>query len=177
MPQNIRYALRQLRKSPGFTAVALITLALCIGANLTIFAVVDSILLRPLPFPHSDRLVTLYSSFPKAGKDRDGFVDPVLRTPRKYFRLQSDCIHEPEQVLAYFLGVGTKLLLLGVALGVLGTWMAGRAMESVLFGVGAFQIGVLAATLGVMMLVVLLACFIPARRAAQVDPMVALRYE
>jgi predicted permease len=70
--RNFRYALRQLRKSPGFTAVALITLALCIGANLTIFAVVDAILLRPLPFPHSDRLVILYNSYPKAGKPRDG---------------------------------------------------------------------------------------------------------
>jgi predicted permease len=70
--RNIRYALRQLRKSPGFTAVALITIALCIGANLTIFAAVDAILLRPLPFPHSDRLVILYNTYPKAGKARDG---------------------------------------------------------------------------------------------------------
>jgi predicted permease len=70
--KNVRYTLRQLRKSPGFTLIAILTLALCIGANLTIFAVVDSILLRPLPFPDSDRLVTLYNSYPKAGKDRDG---------------------------------------------------------------------------------------------------------
>jgi predicted permease len=83
----------------------------------------------------------------------------------------------PQQVLAYFLGVGTRLLLAGVALGALGTWAAGRAMEIVLFGVGAFQAGVLATTVGVMMLVVLMACYIPARRAARVDPMVALRYE
>lgn len=70
--RNIRYALRQLRKSPGFTAVALVTIALCIGANLTIFAAVDAILLRPLPFPHSDRLVILYNAYPKASKARDG---------------------------------------------------------------------------------------------------------
>jgi hypothetical protein len=69
--QDLRYALRQLHKNPGFTAVALITLALCIGANLAIFAVVDSILLRPLPFPEPDRLVLLYNTYPKAGKDRD----------------------------------------------------------------------------------------------------------
>src|SRR5436305_11346119 len=51
--QDVRYAARLLRKTPAFTATALATLALCIGANLTVFAVVDSILLVPLPFPTS----------------------------------------------------------------------------------------------------------------------------
>ncbi|MGA2579283.1 MAG: ABC transporter permease [Bryobacteraceae bacterium] len=64
---DVRYAARTLRKNPGFTAVAVFTLALCLGANLTIFAVVDSILLRSLPFPHADRLVTAFHSYPKIG--------------------------------------------------------------------------------------------------------------
>jgi predicted permease len=70
--REVRYALRLLRKTPGFTAAALVTLALCLGANLTIFAVIDSILLRPLPFPAAGRLVTLFNTYPKAGVDRDG---------------------------------------------------------------------------------------------------------
>lgn len=70
--RQARYAARSLRKTPGFTITALLTLAVCIGANLTIFAVVDSVLLRPLPFPHANRLVTMYNSYPKAGVDRDG---------------------------------------------------------------------------------------------------------
>ena len=70
--QDIRFGARQLRKSPGFTTVAVFTLALGIGANLAIFAVVDSVLLRPLPFPESDRLVTLFNSYPKAGIERSG---------------------------------------------------------------------------------------------------------
>src|SRR5690348_1413847 len=49
--REVSYAARLLRKTPGFTATALLTLAVCLGANLTIFAVIDSILLRPLPFP------------------------------------------------------------------------------------------------------------------------------
>src|ERR1700689_3884229 len=57
--QDIRYALRQLNRSRGFAVVAILTLALGIGANTAIFSVIDSILLEPLPFPHQDRLVQL----------------------------------------------------------------------------------------------------------------------
>src|SRR6185369_6288592 len=83
----------------------------------------------------------------------------------------------PKQVLAQFLSLGTRLLLLGTALGMVGAWAAGQAMQTVLFGVSAVQPLVLAATFAVTVLVVLLACLLPARRAAKVDPMVALRYE
>ena len=69
---DLRFAFRQLRKAPVFTATALATLAICLGGNLAIFAVVNSILLRPLPFPQSDRLVTIYNTYPKAGVENDG---------------------------------------------------------------------------------------------------------
>ncbi len=59
--QDVRYALRQLNRSRGFALVAILTLALGIGANTAIFSVIDSILLEPLPFPHQDRLVKLSS--------------------------------------------------------------------------------------------------------------------
>ncbi len=64
---NIKYAIRQLTRSPGFTAVALVTLMLCIAANVVIFAVVDAILVRSLPFPDADRLVIAYHNYPGAG--------------------------------------------------------------------------------------------------------------
>jgi len=69
---DLRFAFRQLRSAPAFTVTALATIAICLGANLAIFALIDAILLRPLPFPQSDRLVTIFNTYPKAGVENDG---------------------------------------------------------------------------------------------------------
>jgi predicted permease len=109
---DVRYGLRMLRKNPGFTTVALLTLALGIGANAAIFAVVNAALLRPLPFKQPSRLMMLFEGIPKLGFPKMGFSAPDLVVferaqksfesvgayQNKYFNLSGD--REAERLMA-----------------------------------------------------------------------------
>ena len=70
--QNLKLSLKLLLKERGFTITALLTLALCIGANSTIFSAVNTLLLRPLPFEDAHRLVIVFNLYPRAQATRLG---------------------------------------------------------------------------------------------------------
>ncbi|HEV3198179.1 MAG TPA: ABC transporter permease [Bryobacteraceae bacterium] len=74
--QDLQFALRVLRKKPGFTLVASLTLALGIAANTTIFTLIDGVLLRPLPYPEASRLLTLWTSYAVSNGQPDVFSPP-----------------------------------------------------------------------------------------------------
>jgi putative ABC transport system permease protein len=91
--QDIRFALRVLRKNPGFALVAVLVLAIGIGANTAIFSVVDTVLLRPLPYPHAERLVFIENVFKQAGHT------PMTYTNFQFWRDQHQLF---DQVITYF---------------------------------------------------------------------------
>ena len=78
LDSDLRYGVRLLRKNPGFAAVAILTLALGVGANTAIFSIVNAVLLRPLPFRDADRLVRIYFNEPGAGLRDVRFSKPEL---------------------------------------------------------------------------------------------------
>ena len=98
--QDLRFAVRVLLKERGFTATALLTLAICIGANAAIFAIVNAVLLEPLPVPHPEQLVYMYNSYPGAGVGDRGSTG----VPDYYDRLRETSVFQ-EQALYNTTGV------------------------------------------------------------------------
>ena len=99
---NLRQAVRNLLRTPGFTLVAVLTLALGIGANAAIFSVVNGVVLRPLAYPEPDRLVFITSQFPTLG------FDQFWVSPAEYLEFERAATDSFEGVGAYTTGQATS---------------------------------------------------------------------
>jgi len=83
---DLRYALRQLAKSPGFTVVAVLTLALAIGANTAVFSLINALLVRPLPYQQPSQLALIWERFATLGLERIPVSPPEYLDLEKQFR-------------------------------------------------------------------------------------------
>lgn len=99
LAQDIRFSFRLLRKSSGFAAVAIVTLAIGLGANTAIFSVLDAVLLRPLPYPDASRLMRIWQSEPQMGEGRLGTAPPEFAGYRDRTRAFSTLAgYQPESL-------------------------------------------------------------------------------
>src|SRR3954453_9421725 len=103
--QDLRYAFRVLAKSPGLTLVIILSLGIGIGANTAVFSVADALLLKPLPYPHPDRLALLWLRSPGIGIPED------WPSPGQFFDVRQQN-HSFEEMS---LSIGTSVNLMGVA--------------------------------------------------------------
>jgi hypothetical protein len=164
--QDIRFGLRQLRKSLGFTAVAAFTLALGIGANTAIFSLVSGILLRPLPYRSPAELVSVTGTYPKGAFA--AMREQVHTIEVATYARRSD-------VLFLVMKEGAKFSLAGIVIGLGGAFAFARVLATQLYGVSSKDSLTYAGVAALVAIVTLAACYIPARRAMQVDPLIALR--
>jgi FtsX-like permease family protein len=149
--QDLRLAFRLLRKNVVLTLVILASLGIGIGANSAIFSVVDALLLRPLPYPHPDRLAAV------------GIVLALGARPANFIGL--------------VIRQGMQLTLIGILAGLTGAAVLTRVIASLLFGVSTTDVATFLAVPVLLAAVAFAATVIPALRATSVDPLVALREE
>ena len=148
--QDLRYALRQLRHAPGFALTVALTLALSVGVATAVFCVIDTVILRPLPYVHPERIVSIQSI------SRSGYTQPASWPS---FRR-----------VAWVLVAGT---LAGIVL----TFFARRIIGIIIYFEAQREAGSLVMIALALIFVGLVAALIPAVRAASIEPMQALRTE
>ncbi len=187
--QDVAFAVRTLRKAPVFSAIAVLTLALGIGANTAIFSVINAVLLKPLPFRNGERIVHLQQPATRADVPDVQFSPLELADYRaqsrsfeqlvEYHTMSFNLIGRGEPHRGHILGMvlrqGSALIGAGLAIGVAGALVLTRFMSGFVFGITPNDPLTFAIVVTVLAAVGLMACVGPARRAASIQPVVALR--
>jgi ABC-type antimicrobial peptide transport system permease subunit len=154
--QDVRYAIRQLLRQPGFSVIAMLTLGLGLGATIAVFTVIDAAMLRPLPYPDPEQLVTITVETPQFS-GRSLRLAPSLDEIQRWQNDFTDVV--------------------GTLAGLAGAAAATPLIASFLFQTDPTDATTLAAVAVTLTATGCFAAWLPSRRAARVDPVTALRAE
>jgi hypothetical protein len=171
--RDVRYGLRMMRRSPGFSMVAALTLALGIGSNAAIPGIVRAVLLPDLPYADPARLVVLHTRNIKTGAEEPGTVPQ--RTQEIGIRIALGA--RTGDVARLVLGQGLRTTVMGIAPGMAAAFaLTLRDDEPAVRG-DRGRSGNLRGVTALLAVVELPACYLPARRTSRIDPVEALRSE
>ncbi|HEY1462352.1 MAG TPA: FtsX-like permease family protein [Terriglobales bacterium] len=192
-----------MKRNPGFTFFAVIVMALGIAATTAMFSVIHTVLLKDLPYRESEQIVLLskgvtpvrYEEMKAASHSYSdlgvfaaaatllaligiyGVVSYSVAQRTKEIGIRQALGARRNDVLALVMGEGLTLSAIGIALGICTAFALTRVLKSLLFQVSTTDAISYLAVCILFLCIAWLGCYIPARRAAKVDPMVALRYE
>jgi hypothetical protein len=162
--RDLGFAIRGALRTPGFSLAVIAVLALGIGPNTAIFSLVYATLFAPPPYPQPEQCIYRVMACAVAQRTPEIGLRMALGARQVEVRLQ--IIRE-----------GLTLAAGGLVLGLAGAYVLGRAMQSTLYGTTPLSLPVVLVVGLVLLGAALVACYIPARRASAVDPMIALRQE
>lgn len=174
--QDVRHALRLLRKRPAVTALAVFVLALGIGGTVAVFSIVDLLLVRTLPYRDADRIVTLWEENTDR-PDREGVSPATFLDWRERVTSFSALAAAEPYSFDYLAGPEPVTLGAGLVVGLAGAVATTRVLAALLFHVSPTDPLTLIATTMMLALVAMVACYLPARRVMRLDPLTALRSE